>query len=75
VWMYPLGQTAGGVWDLAGNVWEWQANFQDRKNNWLALRGGSWLSSLRFARVEVRLSGPPDFDWLNHDGFRVVLPS
>jgi formylglycine-generating enzyme required for sulfatase activity len=41
--MYPLGCSQPyKLLDMAGNVWEWQANYRDKDHDWLALRGGSW---------------------------------
>ena len=43
VGMYPEGQGKPfRLWDLAGNVWEWQANLFNKDHDFLALRGGSW---------------------------------
>ncbi|HQO96597.1 MAG TPA: SUMF1/EgtB/PvdO family nonheme iron enzyme, partial [Anaerolineaceae bacterium] len=65
-------ESTRGVRDMAGNVWEWQANyFQDH----LALRGGSWGDLNYFARVARRSSLRPYLR--DHGiGFRVcVLPA
>lgn len=72
VWMYPLGESTQGVLDMAGNVWEWQANYKNLKNGWLGLRGGSWLNFEGSARVAVRHYSHP-YNWNNHVGFRVAL--
>ncbi len=75
VWMYPQGASVGGVMELAGNVWEWQANYNDVKNGWLGLRGGSWNIDGGNARVAIRSSYRPH-NRLNYFGFRVAaLPS
>jgi formylglycine-generating enzyme required for sulfatase activity len=75
VWMYPQGESANGVMDMAGNIWEWQANYQDLERDWLGLRGGSWGSDVNGARVSFRVDGLPDLR-LDLIGFRVVaLPS
>jgi formylglycine-generating enzyme required for sulfatase activity len=43
VGMYPLGLSHPyRLADLAGNVWEWQANYYDKDHDALGLRGGSW---------------------------------
>jgi formylglycine-generating enzyme required for sulfatase activity len=72
VGMYMLGATPAVIYDLCGNVWEWQGNYADKDHDVLALRGGSWLDSLVNARVAVR-----DFDFPNGGwdgvGFRVVV--
>ena len=72
--MYPLGRTRTGLWDMSGNVFEWQANFYNKDHDWLGLRGGSWYYSGGYARVSVRLDVPPYYRW-NNFGFRVVACS
>jgi formylglycine-generating enzyme required for sulfatase activity len=60
--------------DMSGNVWEWQANFREVKDNWLALRGGSWYLSVDLARLANRHFDPPYGHWY-YFGFRVVVVS
>ena len=69
---YPAGASQPhGVMDLAGNVWEWLANFYDKDRDRISARGGSWNIDLDDARVALRGWGSPDFDW-SSQGFRVV---
>lgn len=69
---YPEGVTPEGLYDLAGNVWEWQENWYDKPEKRLrAVRGGSWSGDTEnlccFSRYHV---DPGD---LSHNiGFRVV---
>ncbi len=79
VGMYPLGAAAGGVDDLAGNVWEWCLNEYDVPsdtqvggNRPRALRGGSWLDFPGDLRCGRRESFPPD-ERDGDIGFRIVL--
>lgn len=76
VGMYPLGVSQPyELWDLAGNIWEWQVNFFDKDQDVLGLRGGSWNYDPVNARPSVRNFDYPDRDW-GSSGFRVlVLPS
>jgi len=44
VGLYPAGATPEGIQDLAGNVWEWVADWYDDEMKYRELRGGSWDS-------------------------------
>ncbi|MFZ5857128.1 MAG: SUMF1/EgtB/PvdO family nonheme iron enzyme [Chloroflexota bacterium] len=69
---YLRGISTHGVMDMAGNVWEWQANYYDRSCTGLALRGGAWSFYQYGARVSSRYTFLPDEEALNNVGFRVV---
>jgi formylglycine-generating enzyme required for sulfatase activity len=58
--------------DMAGNVWEWQANYYRKEHDALGLRGGSWLDSEDFSRVSIRYFDLPD-GRLGIIGFRLVV--
>ncbi len=57
VGIYSLGATPDGIEDLAGNVWEWCADWYDIQTKRSRLvRGGSWFNDSSYARSAVRPS-------------------
>lgn len=72
--MYPLGESKPfGLWDLAGNVWEWTGSWYDEDQRFRVVRGGSWHDHRRGARPSDGHRGSPDFSDVNI-GFRLVSP-
>ena len=77
---YESGKSPYGVYDMAGNVWEWVNDWYDRypgntDNNssfgkrYRVLRGGSWSFNLRYARSALRFGNDPA-NALDSIGFR-----
>ena len=58
---YPTGAAPCGALDMAGNVWEWCADWYDTEEALRVLRGGSWSNSANFARCAFRYGFDPDY--------------
>ncbi len=76
VGIYPNNRSEQGVFDLAGNVWEWCFNGYDSlkldlKNGLRTTRGGAWGSSANLARAAARGGDRPNLrdDYV---GFRLL---
>lgn len=82
VGMYPQGATHHGVVDMAGNVWEWCLNTQqkpeepesariDKEGSKRVIRGGTWNNEPEFLRVSFRFGLNADTR-LSSVGFRLA---
>ena len=71
---YASGVSVYGAYDMAGNVWEWNANEWSKGSGTRVLRGGSWGSALDFAACAVRYGNYPDYRHFDI-GFRCARAS
>lgn len=56
---YESGKSPYGIYDMAGNVWEWTSS--DYDNNYKVLRGGSWAYEAEDMRVWNRNGRNPTY--------------
>ena len=83
---YPKGQTPEGVFDLAGNLWEWTSTIQgknevlpykgkdhtqDENYHFMIIRGGSYGSRIDQMTTDA-VSRSPAYFRSSHVGFRCV---
>ena len=77
---YPDGATPEGLYDMAGNVWEWMEGLYDKNSSdeyyksARALRGGSWVINPDDLRCAARFVIRPAVRYY-YIGFRVVRSS
>jgi formylglycine-generating enzyme required for sulfatase activity len=69
---YKDGKSPYGVYDMAGNVWEWTDSWYNKEKNLKIIKGGSWLSPSISTRSAARLGENPNME-SNDYGFRCAM--
>ncbi len=72
---HPVGQkkpNEWGLYDMAGNVWEWTDSWYDSSRSFRVIRGGSWGCSAVGCRSANRYDFQPDVRY-DYVGFRLVF--
>jgi formylglycine-generating enzyme required for sulfatase activity len=74
--MFPQGSTPEGIVDMAGNVWEWVADWYDDAKEARVLRGGSWGGVPTYLRAAFRDRDRPGIrvDYIGFRCAREVFP-
>lgn len=71
--MFPLGSSPLGIWDMCGNILEWQANYKNREEGWVSLRGSAWFHMHEVAQTAVNSNSCLIDDRFDYVGFRVAV--
>ena len=71
--MYPAGRSADGLWDMAGNVFEWTADRDEKNKEQVWAKGGSWYWDKDYAKSSAAVVWLIRNDRDLNSGFRVVV--
>lgn len=68
---YPLGRSYFGLYDMAGNVWEWTITPYEKESQRFVIKGGSWSNNETTAQCAYR-TGEYYYKKYDNIGFRCV---